>query len=124
MRKILALSLAVIFGIVLFTSCGGGGTKSAKLVGNAENGKDVYDRVCIACHMTGVAGAAALDNKERWEENAAMGMKALHLAVINGVPDGKYGVMAERGSCTDCSDQDLYDAIVYMLGEANVTAGE
>ena len=124
MRKILALSIAIVIGMSLFISCGGGGSKSAKLTGNTENGKDVYDRVCIACHMTGVAGAAALDNKERWEENAAMGMKTLHQAVINGVPDGKYGVMAERGSCTDCSDQDLYDAITYMLGEAGVTAGE
>lgn len=123
MKKMLTITALLIGSIVLF-NCGGngGGEKSKGMTADLENGKVVYEKVCIACHLTGVAGAAALTDTPRWEEMAAKGMKTLHQSVINGVPDGKYGVMAERGSCTDCSDQDLYDAVAYMLNEAGVEA--
>jgi len=61
------------------------------------------------------------NNKERWTEIAKKGMKQLHHDAINGFT-GDYGVMPPRGTCTDCSDQDLYDAIGYMLKEAGVSA--
>jgi len=132
MKKLLFTIAAVAISGVLFVNCGGGTSEPKAeqqeqqeeqgLTANIDNGKVVYDKICIACHMTGVAGAAALDDKPRWEEMAAKGMKTLHSSVINGVPEGKYGVMLPKGSCTDCSDQDLYDAVSYMLNEAGVTA--
>lgn len=127
MKKILTFVIVAIFSIVLF-SCGGSGSSSSeskkaeKKTANIDNGKVVYEKVCIACHMTGVAGAAALTDTPRWEEMAAKGMTTLHNSVINGITEGEYGVMPEKGSCADCSDQDLYDAIGYMLKEAGVTA--
>lgn len=125
MKKFLTLILvAVVTGLFLI-SCGSAGSKKEEtktLTVNIENGKVVYEKICIACHMTGVAGAAALTDKPRWDEMAAKGMETLHNSVVNGVPEGKYGVMLERGSCPDCSDQDLYDAVGYMLNEAGVTA--
>jgi len=30
--------------------------------------------------------------------------------------------MPEKGTCIDCSEQDMYDAIGYMLDKAGVTA--
>ena len=90
------------------------------MAADLENGKAVYDRICMACHMTGVAGAAKITDTERWAEVAPKGLKALQESVINGIPDGKYGVMPERGSCTDCTDKDLYDAVAYILSEAGV----
>lgn len=144
MKKILAITMLMIFSITLIVSCGGDAKKAvdnakdavsstansakeavkevADHVANLDNGKKVYDKVCVACHMTGVAGAAALNDKARWEENAKLGMKELVKHAINGVPKGKYGVMPERGSCNDCSDEDLADAVAYMLKEAGVTA--
>ena len=140
MKKILALTLLMVFSVSLVVSCGGDGKKSVDKaketvkqevkqavkevahVPNLENGKKVYDKVCVACHMTGVAGAAPLNDKKRWEENAALGMKELVRIAIHGNPKGKYGVMPERGTCTDCSDDDLADAVAYMLKEAGVTA--
>lgn len=137
MKRLFFIIATVTISGVLFISCGGSGSqqKAEKqeqqeqqeqqekgLTANIDNGKVVYDKICIACHMTGVAGAAALTDKPRWEEMAAKGMKTLHNSVINGIPEGKYGVMPERGSCTDCSDQDLYDGVSYMLKEAGVTA--
>jgi len=88
-------------------------------VANLENGKKVYSRVCIACHMTGVAGAPALKDKTRWGEIAAKGMKQLHHDAINGFT-GKTGVMPAKGGCSDCSGEDIYDAVAYMLKTAGV----
>jgi len=130
MKKLFFIIATVAISGILFTSCGGNGSdtsskseskKSVEMTANIDNGKIVYEKICIACHMTGVAGAAALTDKPRWEEMAAKGKKTLHKSVIIGIPEGKYGVMPEKGSCTDCSDQDLYDAVGYMLKEAGVT---
>ena len=134
MKKMFVLIFMVAMGGFLLSSCGGNAQKGAKskstisktkkaYVANIENGKKVYSKVCIACHMTGVAGAPALKNKTRWTEIAAKGMKQLHHDAIKGFT-GKYGVMPARGSCTDCSDQDLYDAVSYMLKTAGVTAAK
>jgi cytochrome c5 len=121
MKRFFALILLVSLGVMLF-SCGGGSDKAAKTyTANLENGKAVFNKVCVACHLTGVAGAAKLTDKARWEEYAAQGIDAMHHAVINGVPNGKYGVMPARGTCTDCSDQDLFDAVSYIVQEAGVT---
>ncbi|HNS16772.1 MAG TPA: c-type cytochrome [Bacteroidales bacterium] len=123
MKKICILLVMIVAGLSLVNCGGSGGDKKPKtLTANVENGKLVYEKACIACHMTGVAGAAALTDKPRWEEMAAKGMSVLHQSVINGVPNGNYGVMLPRGSCTDCSDQDLYDGIAYMMKQAGVTA--
>lgn len=125
------------FGIILagmlsfaFASCGSGDKTSdnsdnngddAVYTANIENGKAIYEKVCIACHMTGVAGAAAITNKERWTESASKGLESLRGVVLNG-NTGKYGVMSPRGTCTDCSDHDLFDALGYILSQAGVEA--
>ncbi|NOX84876.1 MAG: c-type cytochrome [Chlorobi bacterium] len=132
MKKILFIVVMLAAGSFILSSCSGGsGAKSSKtetsenankqLTVNIENGEAVYKKVCIACHMTGVAGAPALNNKERWSVIAKKGMKKLHHDAINGYT-GDYGVMPPKGTCMDCSDQDLYDAIGYMLKEAGFTA--
>jgi len=119
MKRILSLLLVVLFGSVLLSSCGNSGPKEMKA--NLENGKVIYDKACIACHWKGVAGAAAISDKARWEKNAAKGMATLHKHSIEGF-QGDYGVMPAKGTCADCSDQDLYDAIGYMLDKAGVKA--
>ena len=126
-RKSQVFLLAII--VIVLTSCAGGGNSESKskdpnvkkqITADLGNGKVVYDKVCLACHLTGVAGAAKISDKARWAEVAPKGMNELQKSVINGIPEGKYGVMLERGSCTDCSDKDLYDAVAYILNEAGV----
>jgi cytochrome c5 len=87
---------------------------------DVNNGKAVYNKICFACHKDGVAGAAALSNKKRWQENADKGDQSLLKTVKAGVVNGKYGTMPPKGSCMDCTDQDLYDAIHYMIKESGV----
>ena len=83
-----------------------------------ENGKRTYDKICFACHKDGVAGAAAITNKKRWQENADKGLNTLLKHIKAGIVNGKYGTMPARGGCTDCTDQDLHDAILYMIHES------
>ena len=111
--KITTLLGGLLF-TVLFSSCGDGGPSA-----DLANGEAIYSKACIACHLKGVGGAAALDNKERWEEIAAKGMTTLVQHANTGYT-GKYGVMPEKGTCMDCKEQDLYDAISFMMDEAGV----
>ncbi len=129
MKKVLSSIVLVIFSVTLIVNCGGEEKKApapvkkeTKRVADLANGEKIYNKVCVACHLTGVAGAPAVTDKARWEENAAKGLDALYKSVLNGVPKGKYGVMPPRGTCTDCSDQDLFDAVNYILKAAGVSA--
>ena len=73
----------------------------------------------MACHMTGIAGAAALTDKARWTKVASKGLDGLSKSAINGFT-GEYGVMPAKGACADCSDTDILVATAYMLNEAGV----
>ncbi|MEE9431014.1 MAG: c-type cytochrome [Melioribacteraceae bacterium] len=136
MKKLLVIVLTLLFSMLII-NCGGDSkpvakkaksmidkakTEKAELVVDLANGKKTYEKICTACHATGVGGAAALTNKVRWQANADKGILALQKSVIKGVAkgEGKYGIMAPRGSCADCSDKDIYDAIGYMISEADV----
>ncbi len=85
------------------------------------NGKEIYDNLCIACHATGVTGAPKFSEKERWQTIAAKGMATLEDHAINGF-QGEKGVMPPKGGNTELSDEDVKNAIKYMLSEADVKA--
>lgn len=131
MKRLLGLSLCAL--MVVGYGCGGGEkpaatqeSQPAKVAAkpgapaDLANGKAVYDRSCFACHATGVLGAAALTDKARWTKNASKKMDVLVKNVHDGFT-GEYGTMTPMGTCMDCTDKDLYDAIHYIMDEAGVT---
>jgi len=65
----------------------------------------------MACHATGVSEAPILGNAEQWAVRVAKGADALYTSAINGL-----GVMPARGTCVDCSDDEMRAAVDYMLG--------
>jgi nitrous-oxide reductase len=95
--------------------------KSSAADVNLENGKAIYTKTCMACHMTGIAGAAAIKDKARWTATAAKGFEAAYQNALKGFT-GEHGVMPAKGACADCSDKDIKDATAYMLKEAGVEA--
>jgi len=148
MKKILlSLTMVAFFGM-LMTSCGGDKKAStsnetkaevkkeattkaeakteaidvSKMTANLENGKKVYSKACIACHFTGVSGAPALKadkyKLEDWQKRADKGMATLLEHSIKGFNNN---LMPPKGTCMDCSTQDLFDAISYMYNEAKAT---
>lgn len=73
-------------------------------------GAAIFNKACTACHATGVAGAPKMGDKAAWQPRIARGLDLLLQTVINGK-----GAMPPRGTCMDCSDDDLKVAIEYML---------
>ena len=75
-------------------------------------GADVYSGFCMACHGTGAAGAPKVGDKAAWEPRFAQGMDTLLNHAVNGIR-----AMPPKGTCGDCSDDELKGAIAHMLNE-------
>jgi cytochrome c5 len=82
---------------------------------NAEDnpGKSIYDTKCMACHATGVAGAPKFGDKDAWAPRIATGMDALLQNATNGIR-----AMPPKGTCMDCTEDQLKAAIQYMVDAA------
>ncbi len=96
-------------------------TESTSMEVNLENGKSVYGKTCVACHMTGVAGAPSMKDKAKWENIVKKGFDAVYKNANDGFT-GENGAMPAKGGCADCSDDDIKDATAYMLKLAGVEA--
>ena len=81
-------------------------------------GEKIYQSACFACHMTGVAEAPKLDDPAAWEPRLAQGMAGL----IQSSTDGK-GAMPPKGGFAHLTEDDLRNAIGFMLDKAGVSAG-
>ena len=81
-------------------------------------GEKIYQSACFACHMTGVAEAPKLDDPAAWEPRLAQGMAGL----IQSSIDGK-GAMPPKGGFAHLTEDDLRNAIEFMLDKAGVSAG-
>jgi len=76
----------------------------------SADGKKIYDTKCFTCHATGVAGAPKLGDKAAWAPRIAAGDTAMMEIVMKGK-----GAMPPKGTCMDCSDEDLKGAVKYMV---------
>ncbi|MCY4284904.1 MAG: c-type cytochrome [Thiotrichales bacterium] len=81
-------------------------------------GEQVYQTACFACHATGVAEAPKLDDPVAWEPRLAQGMAGLLQSSINGK-----GAMPPKGGFAHLTEDDLRNAIAFMLDKAGVSAG-
>lgn len=75
-----------------------------------RDGKAIYDQFCTACHSIGVAGAPKFGSASDWAPRLAKGKSSLISNAINGI-----NAMPPRGTCGDCSDDEITVAIDYML---------
>jgi len=90
----------------------GGGAAEAVAAG-PRSGDQVYNASCLACHSTGVAGAPKVGDQAAWAPRTAKGLDGLLATVVSGL-----NAMPPKGTCADCSDQELKAAIVYMLSQS------
>ncbi len=86
------------------------GTAVAAVATGPMSGEQVYNQFCFACHATGVSGAPMYGNAEQWAPRAAKGMDELLKTSINGL-----NAMPAKGTCMNCSDDDIKGAVQYML---------
>ena len=88
----------------------------AEPVETSLTGPQVYNEACIACHGAGIAGAPMLTDSANWAPRIAQGLDTLRVHAIEGYT-GSAGYMPPKGARLDLSDQEVYDAIDYMLSE-------
>ncbi|MBZ0073163.1 MAG: c-type cytochrome [Gammaproteobacteria bacterium] len=73
-------------------------------------GDEVYNSACMACHATSAAGAPKVGDTAAWAPRIEQGMDTLVQHSINGLR-----AMPPRGTCANCSDDDLKAAVTYMV---------
>jgi cytochrome c5 len=81
----------------------------------AHPGEAVYQKACIACHLSGAANAPKLGDKAAWEPRIAKGNDALYGSALNGLAGT---AMAPRGTCAACTDDELKQAVDFMVSKA------
>lgn len=91
---------------------------SAAPAAAARSGEAVYNTTCMACHTAGIAGAPKVGDQDAWGERIAKGLDTLVQHSINGF-QGNTGVMPPRGTCGNCSDDELKAAVEYMVSQVN-----
>lgn len=69
-----------------------------------------YKSTCSVCHETGVAGAPKFRNAADWKSRMDVGIDSMLKIAIQGK-----GGMPPRGTCMQCSDEELKLTIEYML---------
>lgn len=85
---------------------------------DAAAGQKVFQQACAACHATGVAGAPKNGNVEAWAPRIEQGMDTLVKHAVEGFKGDK-GVMPPKGGRSDLSDEQVADAVAYMVEESS-----
>ena len=94
--------------------CAAAGAGAAVAAGGAaRSGSDVYGKFCTACHGSGLLNAPKTGDTATWSAraDAAGGLDGLLTHAINGI-----NAMPPKGTCGDCSDDELKAAIEHMSG--------
>jgi cytochrome c5 len=88
-------------------------TATTPTVGSARSsaGKLTFEKYCSVCHQDGIAGAPKFRNAADWKPRLDKNTIDQLLAVANK----GLNAMPVKGTCTECTDEDLKNAIQYML---------
>ena len=74
-------------------------------------GKRTYERYCFSCHAAGVADAPKFGDKDAWAPRLAKSRTELVDNVLRGMAPG----MPPRAGCSTCTDEELADAVDFMV---------
>lgn len=87
-----------------------GAQPEVAVVAGPRSGADIYNVSCVACHGSGVLGAPKKADAAGWGPRLEAGFDAVWQNALNGK-----GGMPPRGTCADCSDDDIKAAIEFMI---------
>ena len=78
----------------------------------ARSGEDIYKQHCVVCHAAGVAGAPKSFDKAAWQPRLEKNkdLDGLTASAIKGL-----NAMPPKGTCMNCSDEELKSAVQFML---------
>ena len=86
-------------------------------VATALTGEQVYNSACLACHGAGIGGAPKVGDVAAWSARIAQGPDILNDHAINGF-SGNAGYMPPKGGRMDLSDEEVSNAVAYMVEES------
>ena len=75
-----------------------------------RSGEEIYNGKCAGCHTSGIMGAPKYASLADWTSRIELGLDKLTASAIAGK-----GGMPARGTCMDCSDNDIKVTVQYML---------
>ena len=105
----------MLAGAMFLMGCGDGstgGSAQPRVEPEKVPGQLTYQRFCFSCHASGAAGAPRVGHVDAWAQRLEeKGEDALIQSTIEGIPPG----MPPRGLCMQCSDEELADAVRFML---------
>lgn len=83
-------------------------------VAEKSPGEKIYEAYCAVCHRAGVAGAPKFRVEADWQSKLdEKGLDGLTISAIKGIR-----AMPPKGTCTECSEKDIKQAIEYMLPQS------
>jgi cytochrome c5 len=82
--------------------------------GSDRGAEEVYNAACMACHMTGAAGAPILGDISAWSARITQSVETLYDHAINGI-----GAMPAKGGCVNCSDNEVKAVVDFMIEKSS-----
>ena len=108
--RLFSILMSAALSVAVLTGCGESGSSAD---GANRIGETIYNRSCFSCHAAGVAEAPIPGDTEAWAPRIAKGLDVLVASTVDGL-----GMMPAKGTCMDCSDEELAAAVDYILAEA------
>lgn len=78
-----------------------------------RSGKEVVDKVCVACHGSGANGAPKIGDSDAWSKRASRGLTGLTDSALKGIRQ-----MPAHGGHPELSDLEVARAVTYMVNES------
>jgi len=78
-----------------------------------STGKAIYQRICSDCHATGEVRSPKVGSHKAWAPRLAKGYHNLYENAINGI-----NFMPPKGTCDECSDEEIKAAVRYMVEQS------
>ncbi|MGA7596003.1 MAG: c-type cytochrome [Gallionella sp.] len=88
-------------------------SNAAAAGGDVKAGEAVFNHACKFCHGEGRMGAPKIGDKAAWSGRIEQGVSKLTDHAFLG-----YRNMPARGDCNFCSDQDIVNAVSYMVDQS------
>ena len=87
----------------------------------ALTGEQVYNRLCMTCHDTGVTDAPIKGNTAQWAPRIAQGADVLFQHSLEGL-----NAMPAKGGDASLSDEEVKNAVVFMVNASggDISVGE
>ncbi|HDN27355.1 MAG TPA: cytochrome c5 family protein [Thioploca sp.] len=105
---------SAVEGVATTTKVSSKNTPQINLSGfDLAKGEQVYNSLCMACHLAAVAGAPKFGDKEAWAPRITQGMDTLFSHSLSG-----FNAMPPKGGNISLPDEDVKNAVAFMVSKA------